>query len=162
MRATEERLTSIIETLIEAVGDDPSPEVRAEAAQSLGMVGQVLPGQRPVVAEALLNALGDNHDLPRRAAAWALRRYIDEAVARHLLELLTDSPELWREVSTALAGPYGPDVEAALVDVLAGAPSSRSRRGAARALSSAHGFLAPDEPPLFGYKDDAGVRRPLF
>jgi HEAT repeat protein len=149
---------SVVEALADALSGDESPDVRAEAALSLGAIADAHAARRPELAPVLVAALGDGHLLPRRAAAVALSPCVgEEGVADRLLELVRDAPELWREASTALGASDDPRVETELVAILGESPSSRSRRGAALALRSAgRAATAPPTSPLFVYADESG------
>src|SRR4051794_8374926 len=112
------RLAEVVESLVDALTNDESPEVRAEAAQSLGVVASVDQSQRTDVRQALLDALEDSNGLPRKAAAWALGSFMDGSVAARLIELLEHSPELWSEVASALSAAQGIPIEAELSGIL--------------------------------------------
>ena len=153
---------------MESLRSDPSPQVRAEAALTLAS----LPLRSEEVVDALLDALRDANDLPRRAAALGLHDHVDDDVASKLAVLLREAPELWREVGTALSGVGARIVEPELTAILVNADDVRSRRGAARALrgdSNHHqapvpvpdGAASTDEM-LFGYEDATGVRHLLY
>lgn len=109
-----------------------------------------------------------DHDLPRRAALYGLRDHIDKPLAQHLVRLLREAPQLWREIASALVGRGGQLVVDELQKILAHAPEVRSRRGAARALALENprwsraqpAFDDSEEHPLFGYEDSSGVSHP--
>jgi HEAT repeat protein len=172
------------QALVATLQNDPSPEVRAEAAFSLALRS---PGgdDGDDIAAALWHVVEDGPDVPRRAAVLALGYRLDEEIARGLVRLLVQSPELWREVSIALAGLRSPAIEAELQEILETAAEARSRRGAARALgltamSAAAARQLPglarwaprqggqagaevvEDHPFFGYEDSSCVRHPLI
>ena len=146
--------------LTELLASDPVPEVRAEAARALSVAAHAAPD----VVEPLVAALGDDDPGVRRAATLALGRVDDhEHAVEALVRALTERPELWEEVSAALAtaGDLGLlDRLVALLDD----ETPEVRRGTLRAIaaiSSRH--VAPaDREPLFVYTDDEGHRHPLF
>ena len=156
----------VVTVLIETLRCDPSPQVRAEAALTLTS----LPLRTNDVVDALLGALRDENDLPRRAAALALHDHVDQDIAKKLAQLLRDAPELWREVGVALSGAGAGAIEPELTDILVNAQDVRSRRGAARALRcDGETREAPvgndggtSEELVFGYEDAAGVRHLLY
>lgn len=167
MSETGEQATIV--TLSEVLRNDPSPEVRAEAALALATRAGQSTVEREAIVQSLLGSLEDEHDLPRRAAIYGLREHVDEPIARRLTHLLREAPELWREAAVALAGSSADLVSRELRELLTDAPDARSRRGAARALGSeSHDLWSRDrvpvdraeEHPLFGYEGSDGIPHP--
>jgi len=85
----------IVEVLVKLLRH-PEPMVRANAAASLGRLGidqtdgTIL---RPAV-QPLLRALGDNYKMIGRAAAWALRQFINAGIAREEVLTTLQSPDV--------------------------------------------------------------------
>lgn len=123
-----------------------------------------LADEQECVREDLLLALSDDDNLVRRAAAVALSRDGNDKVADRLVKVLREAPELWQEASSALAAIRPAQLEDELIAILAEATSSRTRRGAARALGGVHAEVAlfAAEDPLHGYEDESGRLHPLF
>lgn len=137
--------------------EDPVPEVRAEAARALGVVGESEESVAPLV-----DALADSNVEVRRAATLALGRIGSPAAVEALVGVLTERPELWREVSAALATASGRDLENRLLPLL-DSESSQVRSGAVRVIAAVTSPTPTGEgEPLFEYTDEQGHRHPLF
>ena len=115
--------------------EDPVPEVRAEAARALGVVGESEESVAPLV-----DALADSNVEVRRAATLALGRIGSPAAVEALVGVLTERPELWREVSAALATASGRDLE----ESPAAASRFRVEPGAQRCRASDRRGHQPD------------------
>jgi HEAT repeat protein len=100
---------AVVPHLAEALGTDDSPQVRREAAEALGAIGD----DRGV--DALADALDDPNSDVRRAAVVALGELGDPSPVGDVVALLDDGDEAVRQ-ATALA----------LIDLLANAPADRS------------------------------------
>src|SRR5689334_9265523 len=79
----EEKVQALIKAL-----KDPDPEVRARAADDLGMLGP----DAETAVPALVQALKDPHESVRHSAAWALPRLGPKAIPP-LVEALGDKDE---------------------------------------------------------------------
>jgi HEAT repeat protein len=135
---------------------DPVPEVRAEAARALGVTGEPAESVAPLV-----EALDDPNVEVRRAATLALGRIDSPRAVEALVEVLTDHPELWREVSAALATASGHDLEERLLPLL-DSESSQVRSGAVRVIAAVTSPTPAEGEPVFEYTDEHGHRHPLF
>ncbi len=142
--------------LRDLLADDPVPEVRREAARALSVVDST-------DVERLVAALDDPNDGVRRTATLALGRIRDPRAADALVQALGDRPELWQEVSAALATAGGRDLVSRIVPLLESA-SSHVRCGALRAIAalSKSPQAGAEQQPLFFYRDDEGHSHPLF
>lgn len=132
------------------------PEVRSEAARALSVVDST-------DVERLVAALDDPNDVVRRTATLALGRIRDPRAGEALVQSLSDRPELWQEVSAALATSGGHDLVSRIVPLL-DSGSSHVRCGALRAIAalSKSPRVGDDQQPLFVYRDDEGHSHPLF
>jgi HEAT repeat protein len=137
--------------------EDPVPEVRAEAARALGVTGEQVESVAPLV-----EALDDPNVDVRRAATLALGRIDSPSAVEALVGVLTEHPELWREVSAALATASGHDLEERLLPLL-DSESSQVRSGAVRVIAAVTSPTPAGEgEPVFEYTDEHGHRHPLF
>ncbi|MGH7254603.1 MAG: HEAT repeat domain-containing protein [Nitrospirales bacterium] len=146
----------VVSTLVSLL-NDPDPDIRRTAAQSLGKISD------PSAAPALVEHLSDPDPLVRRDSAWALGALGEAALDVAALPLLARLDDPVEEVKTAAAqalGRMGPTQT--MVELLIEAlhhPEATTRREAAQALA----WL---EPPsafhalLEALQDrDAGVRQ---
>jgi bilin biosynthesis protein len=137
--------------------EDPTPEVRAEAARALGVVGELARSVEP-----LIEALDDPSLTVRRAATLSLGRTRDPRAGQTLVEVLGERPELWREASAALAATGDRDLYDRLLPLL-DSESGEVRSGAVRAIAAITSQTPAGEvEPVFEYSDGEGHRHPLF
>ena len=138
--------------------EDPAPEVRAEAARALSVIGNPADSIEPLLA-----GLEDPSASVRRAATLALGRIPDPQAAEALVRALAERPELWREASAALATTRDRNLLDRLLPLL-DSESSHVRSGAIRAIAavSSGPVRSSDPGPVFEYTDEEGHRHPLF
>jgi HEAT repeat protein len=143
--------------LVALLREDPVPEVRAEAARALGVIGEPTES-----IDTLVAALDDSSAGVRRAATLALGRIPDRRAVEALAGALANRPELWREASAALATTGDRDLLDRLLPLL-DSESSQVRSGAVRAIAAVSSSGPPGEGmPVFEYTDEEGHRHPLF
>jgi HEAT repeat protein len=121
-----------IDEVIERLHDDPSVEVRARAARSLGRMSS------PRAVDALLLHVDDGPVAMRVQAIWALGEIGDPRVLPALRDIVTQpSPQMGAHAASALLviGPSGADVLVTIAErggragsVAAGALASRQIR----------------------------------
>ena len=143
-----DRLTAILR-------DDPSSEVRAEAARALAATHDI------DALDQVVSALADDDEGVRRAATLALGRIRHQRAASVLIDLLESRPELWREAAAALASAGDATAVDRLIPLLA-SDSAETRQGAVRAIAAVSMKAPTEAGPLFEYTDDEGHRHPLF
>lgn len=147
-QSVHDRLTALLR-------EDPSAQVRAEAARALAVTHDA------EAIDQLVVALDDSDDSVRRAAALALGRIRDPRAANVLIDLLATRPELWEEAAAALAGAGSRSAVERLMPLL-DSESVEVRQGAVRAIAAVTAELPGDPGPLFEYTDDEGHRHLLF
>jgi HEAT repeat protein len=117
--------------------EDPSVEVRREAALALGYLGDIDSGP------SLARALDSDSEPVRRAAALALGRVSTAEAREVLLGALRADSSVWREAAVALSRHHDPGVIDGLTELLSNREADEhARRGAALAL----GALLAGEP----------------
>jgi len=122
-----------------AMANDPDPEVRTQALESLGDVG----ASDSATIARLIQALGETNGVARGTAAEALGKMQSRAAAAapRLTELLTDSSEDVREVAARSLGKIGPAAKVAIPGLvrLLQDPSPGVRMAATTALAQLQG-----------------------
>lgn len=91
----------VLDTIAHALTNDPNPEVRAKAAESLGKLGD------QSVTPLLLTALTDSHLSVQCSAIQALGHLGDEAAVPQLLQVLEDGATTTRQTAAAALGHIG-------------------------------------------------------
>lgn len=123
---------------------DPAPEVRAEAALSLGLLNKRLPEVPAQYSAALVPLLGGPEPAVRFGAAYALARFADPQAAVALVRALGDpDPEvrMWAAVGLGRAGAHPGALDAVMRD-----PDWRVRAAAATALGASAAASVTEAP----------------
>ncbi len=91
----------VLDTIANALTNDPNPTVRAKAAESLGKLGD------QAVTPLLLTALADSHLVVQCSAIQALGHLGNEAAIPQLLQVLENGATTTRQAAAAALGHIG-------------------------------------------------------
>jgi HEAT repeat protein len=95
----------VLDTIANALTSDPSPEVRAKAAESLGKLGD------KAATPSLLTALADSNLTVQCSAIKALGHLGDETALPQLLQVLENGATTTRQAAAAALDHIGPETD---------------------------------------------------